>query len=178
MAAFQMSYVGNMLCDPDGSKGPLIMRGLVAAATALDKGEMLELTGNTNTEYVPMDSDYDMGDGTSCMAFAWEDKSASDRLGYYKIAVPRPGDMWSFPLAAAGQTAVGTALYYSSSKAVTVSAGSNIIGNACGQDHYPDYQGHVAKDAGPDMGTTIKSQSYVIMTVQPSNSLYGIIQTA
>jgi predicted RecA/RadA family phage recombinase len=172
-----MSYVGNLLVDPDGSKGPLVMRGKFGTGTAIEKGEMLELTGNTNTEYVPMDSDYDMGDGTSCMAFAWEDIASGDRAGYYKICVPRPGDVFSMPLAAAGATAVGTALYWSSSKAVTVTTGTNIIGNAVGQDHYPQFQGHLTKDAGPDMGTTIKSQSSVLFTVQPSNSLWGIFQT-
>lgn len=178
MAAFQMSYVGNLLHDPDGSKGPLIMRGLFGTGTAIEKGELLERTGNTNTEYVPMNSDYAMTAATDPMAFAWEDIAAGDRAGYYKICVPRPGDVFSMPLAAAGATAKGTALYWSSSKALTVTPGTNIIGNAVGEDHYPQFQGHLTKDAGPDMGTTIKSQSNVLFSVQPSNSEWGALFTA
>jgi hypothetical protein len=175
MAAFQMSYVGNMLLDPDGSKGPLVMRGLFGTGTAIEKGELLELTGNGSTEWVPLDSNFAMA---ANVAIAWEDIASSDRDGYYKLCVPRPGDVFSFPLAADGATAVGTALYYSSSKAVTVTAGAgNILGNAAGQDHYPQFQGHLVKDAGPDMGTTIKSQSAVLMTIQPSNSYWSAFQT-
>jgi len=178
MAAFQFTYVGNLLIDPDGSLGPLVRKGLFATGVAIEKGELLERTANTNTEWVPMDSDYDMTAASDPMAFAYQDIASGDRTGYYKIIVPRPGDVFSMPLAAAGATAEGTALYWSSSKAVTVSAGSNIIGNAVGQDHYPALQGNVTKDAGPDMGVTIKSQSHVLFTVQPSNSPWGAFQTA
>jgi len=178
--AFQMSYVGNMNHDPDGAKGPLIRRGLFTTGTAIVKGELIERTASTQTVWVPLDSDYDYAASspTDPIAFAWEDIAAGDRSGYYKIAVPRDGDMWSMPLAAAGATAEGTALYFSSSQVVTVTAGTYIIGNACGQDHYPSYQGHLTKDAGPDMGVAIKSQSHVIFTMQLSNSPYADIQTA
>jgi len=168
-------YVTNTLTnDPD----PLLRKGLFGTGTAIAAGDLLELTGNTNTEYVPMDADYDMGDGTSFMAFAAEDIAAGDRTGYYNIIVPRPYDVFRLPLAAAGATAEGTALYWSSSNTLTVSAGSNILGVAVGQDHFPPKQGHVTKDAGPDVGTTIKSQNTVLFTVQLSNSQFSLLQTA
>ena len=176
MAAY--TYVGNMSLDPDGSKGPLLMPGLVAAATVLDMGEIVELSGNSNTEWVALDSDYDMAAGSPAdpVAVAWQDKSATDRLGYYKLAIPRPGDLWRYTLAAAGATAIGAALYYSADK-VLATSGTYIIGNSAGYDHYPDFQGRVTLDAGPDAGTTIRNQTSVIMTFQRSVSYYAQFQT-
>ena len=176
---WQMSYVGNLLFDPDGSKGPLIRKGLFTTGTAIEKGEVIERTATTQTVWVPWDSDFDIAASSpgDYVAFAWEDIATGDRSGYYKIAVPRPGDVWSMPLATAAATAIGAPLYYSSSKALAAS-GTYIFGNAVGEDHYPDFQGHVSKDASFDAGTTVASQTDVLFTVQLSNSPWEEFQTA
>lgn len=181
MATNNSRYRGNVIHDPDGSKGPLLMLGKFAAGSsqAVKRGELLELTGNTNTEWVPINSDFDMsaaaGSGGK-VAFAHEEIKSGDLAGYYWIEVPRPGDLWEMDLAAAGATDVGTALYYSDSETVTVTAGTNIVGHAAGQEHYPRHQGHAADDASYDRGTTIKSQSKVILTIEVSNSYYSAMQ--
>lgn len=168
-------YVGNDTHDPDGSLGPLIKLGLFGTGTAIAKGDLLELTANGSTEWVPMDLDFAM---SADVAFAAEEIEAGDRTGYYRIMVPRDGDIFALDLAVAGATALGTALYWSAKNVLTVSAGTNIIGNAAGQDHYPAKQGHVTQDASPDSGVTIKSQSRVLFTVQTSNSYFSLYQTA
>jgi len=181
MPTNQVRYRGNVNLDPDGSKGPLLRLGLFAAGASqeIKRGELLELTGNTNTEWVPLDADFDMsaaaGSGGK-IAIAHEEIKSGDLAGYYLIEVPRPGDVWEFDLAAAGQTAVGTAVYFSDSETVTVTAGTNIIGHAFGQEHYPRKQGHSADDASFDRGTTIKSQSKVLICIEVSNSYYSAFQ--
>jgi len=177
MATNKMRWCGNI----NGATEPLIAIGKFAAGSsqAIKRGELLEFTGDTNKEWVPLDSDFDMsaaaGSGGK-IAIANEEVKSGDRAGYYEIIVPRPGDLFEFDLASASAVAVGTALYYSSSEAVTTSAGTNIIGHAAGQEHYPQKQGHLADDASGDAGTTIRSTSQVRMTVEPSNSYYSAMQ--
>jgi predicted RecA/RadA family phage recombinase len=171
MATNKLRWIRNLY----GATAPLIMRGKFQAGDtqAIKRGEILEFTGDTNTAWVPIDSDFAM-DSNVCIAN--EEIKAGDRAGYYEVIVPRPGDVFEFDLAAAGATAVGTALYYSSSEAVTVSAGSNIIGYAVGQEHYPQKQGHLADDASGDAGTTIKSISVVRMVFTRAASLWSLFQ--
>ena len=160
-----------------GSTEPLVMLGLFQAGStaAVKRGEIIELTADTNTKWVPIDSDYDMTSTSDAVAVANEEIKDGDRAGYYEIIVPRPGDVFEFELATAGANAIGTALYYSDSETLTTS-GQNVIGYVCGQDHYPTKQGHLADDASPDQGTTIKSQSYVQMTFKKADSYYGLIE--
>lgn len=171
MATNQVRWLKSMF----GAPGPMIILGKfqVGSTQAIKKGELLEFTGDTNTAWVPMDSDYAM---SANVAIANEEIKAGDRAGYYEVIVPRPGDVFEYELATAGATAYGTALYYSSSEVVTVTAGTNIIGHACGQEHYPAKQGHLSDDATGDAGTTIRSTSYVRMTIEPSNSVYSALQ--
>lgn len=173
MASNHQRWVGNMY----GHDRPLIMLGKFAAGASvpIKRGELLELTGNTNTEWVPMDSDYNMA---ANVAIANEEIKNGDLAGYYEIIVPRDGDMFEYDLAAAGSNAVGTAVYWSSSEAVTITAGSNIIGNIVGQEHYPQKQGHLSDDASTDSGTSIRSVSKAIITIQRSNSYLAALQTA
>lgn len=171
MATNKLRWVRNLF----GADGPEILYGNFAAGASvpIKRGELLELTGNTNTEWVPMDSDFNMA---ANVAIANEEIKSGDRAGYYEIIVPRPGDVFEYALAAAGATAVGTALYWSSSEVVTVSAGSNILGHAIGQANYPLKQGHLADDGSGDSGTTLRSQSYVQMTVRAACSYYAALQ--
>ena len=171
MATNTLRWVGNA----NGASQPLVMLGKFAAGSsqAIKRGELLELTGNTNTEWVPMDSDYAMA---ANVAIANEEIKSGDRAGYYEIIVPRPGDVFEFALHAAGATAVGTSLYYYGSETLTVTAGTNIIGKACGQEHYPQKQGHLSDDASGDAGTTVRSTSYVRMIFRAPVSYFAAIQ--
>lgn len=170
----KVEWVGNLY----GLQEPLVMLGKFQSGDdqAIEKGELLELTADTNTRFVPLDSDYDMSGGD--LAVSNEDIKAGDRAGYYEVIVPRPGDVFEIELAAASAIALATALYYSNSKKVTVTAGTNKIGHAVGQEHYPLKQGHLSDDAGPDRGETIKSTSYVRMTIEASNSYFSRLQQA
>ena len=159
----------------NGAPGPLIMKGLfqAGATQAIKRGEMLELTADTNTRWTPTDSDLALN---SNLAIANEEIKAGDRAGYYEIIVPRPGDVFEFDLAVAAATVVGAALYWSSSVAFAAS-GNNIVGNAFGQEHYPRLQGHLSDDASGDSGETIKTLSVVRMVFEEANSYYSLFQT-
>lgn len=171
MAANKVTWIRNLF----GASEPLIMLGKfqAGASQAIKRGEILELTADTNTRFVPMDSDFAMA---ANVAIANEEIKNGDRAGYYEIVVPRPGDIFAFLLAAAGAPALGTALYWSSSQVLTVTAGSNIIGYAAGQAHYPLKQGHLADDASPDAGETLRSLPYVHMVFKESVSYFAAFQ--
>lgn len=175
MATNRVAFLKNLIT---GSTEPLRVLGLfqAGATQAIKKGEILEKTNTGNTKFVPIDSDYDMTGTDDAVAVADEEIKDGDRAGYYHVIVPRPGDVFEFELATAGAVAIGTALYYSSSQKVTTTAGTNIIGYACGQDHYPDPQGHLADDASPDSGTTIRSTSYVQMTFRQAVSFMKTLE--
>jgi len=155
----------------DGATEPLTMLALfqAGATQAISAGELLEFTGDTNTAFVPLDSDYAM-DGD--VAIAAEEIKSGDRAGYYSVYVPRPGDVWEFDLATAAATPYGTVMTYSSSEVVTT-GGSNTLGTAVGQEHYPDHQGHLADDVSGDAGTTIKTIGTVRMTIDLKASFYS-----
>lgn len=155
MATNMTVWVGNAY----GHQEPLIMLGAFQAGStqAIKRGEILSLTGDSNTKWEPISSDLS---AAANLAIAACEIKAGDRAGYYPIMVPRPGDIFEYPVATAAATAVGTAMTYSTSQQLTT-GGTYAILYACGQEHYPLEQGHLADDAGPDRGTTIKSSGYV-----------------
>jgi hypothetical protein len=171
MATNQQRWVRNLY----GATEPFIYLALfqAGATQAIKRGEILEFTGATNTAFVPIDSDFAMD---SNVAIANEEIKSGDRAGYYEVIVPRPGDVFEFDLAAAAATAYGAALYFSSSEAFAAS-GTNIIGRAVGQEHYPQKQGHLTDDAAGDSGTTIKSISKVRMVFLDAVSLASLWQS-
>lgn len=171
MASNQTRWVKNLL----GATEPLIVPGKFAAGSSvpIKRGELLELTGNTNTEWVPMDSDYAM---SANVAIAACEIKSGDLAGYYPIIVPRPGDVFEYALDASDDLAIGTALYWSNSETVTDTAGSNILGKVSGWAHYPYPQGHAADDASVDRGTTLGFQSRVHITIERSNSYFTVLQ--
>lgn len=160
------------LHNTDGAPGPYIKLGSfqAGATQAIVRGQILILSAG---HFVPISSDTAMA---GVIAVANEDIPSGDRAGYYEIIVPRHGDVFEFDLAAASAIAVGTALYYSSSEALTVTAGTNIIGYAAGQQHYPAKQGHVTDDGSGDAGTTIRSTSQVRMKFKAAVSYLAIEQ--
>lgn len=156
-----------------GDTSPLIMPGLFQAGStqAIKRGEILEFTGDTNSKWVPWDSDADITVG---IAVAHEEIKSGDYAGYYGIIVPRPGDVFRFALDSANNPAMGTALYYSDSQTVSES-GSHIMGwVAPPVDHYP-MQGHAADDASPDEGTTLRTVPSVNMTFKISRSWWTLL---
>lgn len=169
MATNRVAWVGNLY----GAKEPLIMLGNFAAGStaAIKRGEIIELTGNTNTEWVPLDSDFDPAGNLAVMN---EEIKASDRAGYYEIIVPRPGDIFEFELAAAAATVLGAELFYSTSQKLAAS-GTNEIGVSVGQENYPQKQGHLTDEPSGDAGTTIRSQSYVRMHFKLAGSYYAFL---
>lgn len=160
--------------------GPLVLPGNFAAGSsqAIKMGEVLELTGNTNTEWVPMDSDFSMA---ANVAIAAEEIKSGDLAGYYKIIVPRPDDVFEYTLLSTDtqNPALGTAVYYSDSETVTTTAGSNILGNVSGHAHYPFPQGHTSDDASLSRGTTRRNVAggKVHITFQASNSYRAALQS-
>jgi len=167
MPVNKKTFLHNMITQ---STQPLVLLGKFAAGSgqAIKRSEILELTGNTNTEWVPIDSDFNMD---SNIAVSNEEIKNGDLAGYYEILAPRPGDVFRFALAAAAQLALGAALYYSSSQAVATS-GSNVLGRSVGQENYPQ-QNHGSVGES-DQGTTIASVSYADMTFVPSASFYSL----
>jgi hypothetical protein len=147
----------------------MVRYGLVAAATALKVGELIELTGNTNTEWVPLDSDESGLDGD--IAIAAEEVTTGDRLGYFRIWVPRPGDVWKYPVATASASAMGTALTYSSSEQFTT-GGTNEYAYIVGDSNYPK-QGHRDADAAPDAGTTLLTTTWKEIAIEQASSYYA-----
>lgn len=165
MATNQVRWVGNL----NGEKAPLIMLGKFQAGDtqAIKRGEILERTADSATRFVPIDSDLV---AAANIAIANEEIKAGDRAGYYEIIAPRAEDVFEFDLAAASAVAVGTALYYSNSETLAAS-GSNILGYAAGQEHYPLKQGHLSDDGSPDSGETIRSTSKVRMCFREAVSV-------
>jgi len=169
MATNRATWIRNL----DGATEPLIMLGKFAAGAsqAIKRGEILELTGNTNTEWVPLDSDFDPAGN---LAVANEEIKSGDRAGYYEIIVPRPGDVFEFELAAAHACELGHELFYSTSQKLAVT-GTNELGVAVGQENYPQKQGHLSDEPGGDAGTTIRSTSYVRMHFKTAGSYYAFL---
>lgn len=158
MATNQARFVRNIY----GAPGPYIVPGAfqAGATQAVKMGEILELTGDSSTKWVPWDSDYN---ADANIAIAAEEIKSGDRAGYYQIIVPRPGDVFTFELASASNPSLGASLYYSSSEKFTTS-GTYPVAAVCGWHHYPPLQTHLTAEPSTDMGTTIKSTSWVEVT--------------
>lgn len=164
MATNQQRWVRNLY----GADKPLVMLGLFPAGTsnAIKRGEMLKLSGS---DFVPMTDDYN---ASADLAIANEEIKSGDRAGYYEIIVPRPGDVFEFDIETDAATAVGTSLRANTSEQLSTS-GSNIIAYACGQDNYPQKQGHLTDDAQGDAGTTIRSKGTVLVTFEAASSYFA-----
>lgn len=158
----------------NGATQPFTMQSRFEAGSTqvIVRGQLLEYTGDTNSAWVPIDSDASFA---ANLAIANEEIKDGDREGYYEIIVPRPGDIFEFALDTASAAAVGAPVYYASSTTVSLS-GSNTFGDVIGIDHYPDKQGHLTDDASGDAGTTIRVTANVGITIKQSCSYYAAIQ--
>lgn len=165
MAVNKSPWVKNLY----GAQAPLVMLGLFRAGSteAIKRGEIIHL----DTQFKAIHTDEDF---TAALAVANEEIKAGDLAGYYSIIVPRPGDVFEFDLATAAATAIGTAMYYSTSQALSTS-GSHVIGRSVGQENYP-VQGHASDDASGDAGSTIRSQSTVRIVFDEAHSYLKAFQ--
>lgn len=172
MASNTFTYRGNMFYPGQDGK-PLIMPGNFAAgSTATVKGgDILELTANTNVEWVTMDAD-DTAFAAQ-IAVAGEEVKASDLAGFYRIIVPRPGDVFEYPVVSAAHK-IGDALYWTSTNKLTASAGSNIIARVVGHWQYPYPQNHLADGGVVDKGVTVRSITNVLITFVHGMSYYAL----
>lgn len=167
MAENQIRYVGNL----NGAPGPLRKKGLFQAgsAQAVKQGEILVRNGSS--QFVPISADEAM---SAEVAIADSEIRSGDLAGYYDVIVPRDGDVFVVPLAAAAAPALGASLYYSGSQEVTTS-GTNVLGYSVGDDHIPA-QGHKSVDGSPDAGTTLQNTTQVLMVFKKSVSYYAALQ--
>jgi|GEM_PF-5818680 len=156
-----------------GAPEPLIYPGAFQAGStaAVKAGALIELTADGNSKWVEMDSDFN---GAANVAIAACEIKSGDRAGYYPIIVPRPGDIFEFALSAAGDPVLGAALYWSDAETLAES-GSNAVAYVADFDHYPAMQGHLADDASPDQGTTLRSVSYVGVFIDAAASYYAAL---
>lgn len=163
----QIRWVKNL----NGDRAPATTKGLfqAGATQAILAGEILQLSGGN---WVPMASDNVYARD---VAIAQCEIKSGDLAGYYPIIVPRPGDVFEFALAAAGNPSLGTALYYSTSQVLTETAGTNVLARAADDSLYPEYQGHASDDASPDMGTTLRNVARVRVTIDLTASYYAAI---
>lgn len=170
MATNRIRWVRNLY----GIHEPFTGLGLFQAGTtqAIKRGELLEKTAGGATQWIPMDSDYAM---SADVAIADCELKSGDLAGYYPIVIPRPGDVFEYELAASGSSTVGTAVYWSNSEKVTVTAGTNIIGHICGFFNYPR-QRFKSEDGSPDFGTTIRATTFAHITIKAAASFYAALQ--
>lgn len=157
--------------------GPRVERGLFQAGSsqAISKGQLLERTNDTNTRWVPIDSDHDAT--ATKLAIAAQDIASGDLAGYFEIWVPQDGDVWEADLATASAMAPETALYYSSATALATT-GNNIIAYSTWGHNAPGFQKRGSQGQLGDEGTTFRSTSKVQFIFRLAVSIYSLMQRA
>lgn len=157
-----------------GAPGPYLVEGKfgTGAAAPIDQFELLELTGNTNTEWVPMDSDFA---ASKNVAVSNGRRISGDLAGYQPIIVPRPGDIFEVTLDAAAAPAPGTALYWSADGKLTPTAGSNIMAYTVDDSAIPE-QGSQSVSPSLDAGTTLRSKPTVRCMFVAAVSYFAALQ--
>ena len=158
-------------------QGPHVTTGLFAtgASQAIAVNTLLERTGNTNTEWVPIDSDHDAT--STKLAIAYAPITSGDPAGYYPIIEFMDGDVFEADLATASAMAPETALYYSSATAVATS-GSNIIAYSTQGPNHPGEQFRNSQAELGDKGVTFTSTNKVRLVFRLAVSSYSLKQRA
>lgn len=176
MGVALLRYIENIY-DPT-LVGPARLPGLFQAGStqAITAGQLLERTAGGSTQWVPIDSDHDAT--VTKLAIAAQDISSGDLAGYYEILGFRPGDVWEFDLVAASALAPETALYYSSSTVLTVTAGTNIIGYSYFGKNFPGMQKRMSQGQLGDNGTTFRSTTRVPVIFRAAVSILSLMQRA
>lgn len=153
-----------------GAPAPMKFPGkFQAGATAPVKiGEIIVLSSGN---WIPLSSDTSMS-GT--IAISDCEIVSGDLAGFHNIIVPRPGDVFEFPLDAAATATATTALYYSTSQILTPTAGTNIIGYMQDEAAYP-LQGFVRGGSLTDASTTVLSRGVIRMVFKASVSYFAAL---
>lgn len=141
---------------------------VAGSTTAVKSGEILVLGAGT---WAPLGSDASM---SATIAVSDSEVRAGDLAGYRPIIVPRPGDVFEITLAAAAAPGLATALYYSSSQALTITAGTNIIGYEFPEGEIP-LQGFQSVNPSYDATTTIRTVSKVTFVFKASVSYWAAL---
>ena len=163
--------------DPDLA-GPLVLPGAfqAGATAAVAADRLLERTADTNTKWIEADSDHDAS--TTKLAVSLHAIASGDLAGNYGIIIPRPGDVFEADLAAASALAPETALYWSDSATLTVTAGTNIIGYSVPGPNMPKLQHRLSQGQLGDNGTTNLSTNKVRFVFRTAYSAYSLYQRA
>jgi hypothetical protein len=153
--------------------GPLRkkVRFAAGASVPVKRGEFCAISGGIAA---PLAADQAMA-GTIVISDV--ELISGSRAGFYSTIVPMPGDVFEIELAAAGTAALGTAVYYSTSQKVTVTAGSNILGHLVGDDHIPE-QDRAPLNSGYDAGVTPATVTRALMSVKGACSYNAALHVA
>lgn len=171
MATNQIRWVGNL---HPGITGPVKFKGScqAGATQALKRGELCELTGNTNTQWVPIDSDADFA---ANLAICDQEVVSGDVEGFKDFIAPAPGDIFSFELAAAAAPAIGASVYYSSSEKLALS-GTYAIGKVVAHSGIPEISPSQAQGHLIQPGITVGNTTWVDVTFNSARSYYAALQ--
>ncbi len=167
-----MARFATWIRNINGATEPLLWPGLFQAGStlAIEAGDILSHDGTT---WTILDADEAMaGD----VAVAFEDIVVGDLAGFYSIMVPRHGDVFEFALNTAGATVFGDELYWQAENTVTITTGSNVLGQAVSVDIYPYPQHHNLNAPGADKGVSLRSKSTVQMTFTLAASYYVALE--
>jgi len=163
-------YVGSLYGDLPPFK--LKIPTAAGSSATIDDGDLLDLEGGN---FAPINSDEAMA-ATLMVACPETIVTAGDRAGYRLAILPRPGDLFEVDLDASTAATIGAALYYSTSKVATTTAGTNIIGRVVRHAGVPREQGRLDMGNPFDAGTTIGSRSKVTCTIGENASYYNALQ--
>lgn len=176
MSANNLRWVRN---DNDPSiLGPKITLGLFqsGATQAITAGQLCERTGDSNTAWVPIDSDHDATSTKLCIA--GQSIASGDLAGYYEIVEFRDGDVFEFDIDTDAATEPEDAMYYSSPTAMSAS-GSNILAYTVARaPNAPAKQNRLSEGQLGDNGTTFRSSGKVWVCFRLAVSSYSLIQRA
>jgi len=154
-----------------GGREPLRLLVLFAAGatTTVERGEILELSGGV---FLPLNADQAMA---GIIAIADHTITSAHLGGYYPVIIPRPGDVFDYDLATAGNPVRGASLYWVSSTTIA-EAGTNVLGEVYDHSGYPQQQGNADVGDGAGRGTTIVDAKRISMTFLRAVSYYAVLQ--
>lgn len=161
MAVNAIRWVRNVLTG----KGPVRkkVRFASGASAPVKKGEICAIAANVAA---PLAADQAMS-GTIVISDC--EIISGDLAGFRPAIVPMLGDEFEIELAAPGASVLGTALYYSTSQKLTITAGTNIIAYIVGDGNMPE-QGFQSRTPSYDAGTTIETISRALVAIKQSCS--------
>lgn len=171
-------WIENVL-DPN-KVGPTKMKGKfqAGATQAIADGEILERTADTNTRWVPMDSDHDATAGAG-LAVSAHPITSGDLAGEFEIIVPVDGDVFEADYDEADAIEPETALYWVSSTKLKKTAGTNIVAYSVRGPNAPATQKRLSQGQLGDSGETYRTTNRVrFMFRHAVSHMYAKVQKA